>query len=83
MHGLQEAPENMLFCPTKICHLSIAACPAQNRDKACDLQVAKVMPRVVCTRIADDRRDTPRRSPVGCFGAGGIGLCQKPGATLP
>jgi hypothetical protein len=53
MPGLQEAPENMLFCPTKLCHLSTAACPAENRDEACDQQVAKVMPRVVCTRIGD------------------------------
>jgi hypothetical protein len=53
MLELQEAPENMLFCPTEVCHLGTAGCPAENRDEANDQQLAKVVARIVGTRIGD------------------------------
>jgi hypothetical protein len=43
----------MLFCPTEVCHLGAAGCPAENCDKSYDQQFAKVVPRVVSTRIGD------------------------------
>ena len=53
MPELQEVSENMLFCPTEVCHLGTVCCPAENRDEAYDQQFAKVVARVVGTRIGD------------------------------
>jgi hypothetical protein len=50
---LQEVSENMFFCATEVCHPGTAGRPAENCDKAYDQQVAKVVPRVVGTRIRD------------------------------
>ena len=53
MPGFQEVSENMLLCSPEVCHLSTTGCPAENCDKAYDQKFAKVMPRVVSTRIGD------------------------------
>ncbi len=53
MPELQEVPENMLFCPTEVCHLGTAGRPAEHCDKAHDQQFAKVLPRVVGAGIGD------------------------------
>jgi hypothetical protein len=53
MPELQEVSENMLFCATEVCHLGTAGRPAENCDKPYDQPFAKVVPRVVSTRIAD------------------------------
>ena len=53
MPELQEAPENIRFCPTETCHPGTAGRPAENCDKAYDQQFAKVVPRVVGAGIGD------------------------------
>jgi hypothetical protein len=53
MPELQEVSENMFFCATEVCHPGTAGRPAENCDKACDQQFAKVVPRVVGTGIWD------------------------------
>ena len=53
MLELQEAPENMLFCLAEVCHLGTTGRPAEHRDKPHDQQLAKVVTRVVSSRIGD------------------------------
>ena len=53
MLELQEAPENMLLCPTEVRHLGTTGRPAEHRDKAHDQKFAKVMTRVVGPGIGD------------------------------
>jgi hypothetical protein len=43
----------MLFCPTKVWHLSTAGSPAENRDETHDQKFTKVVTRVVGTRVGD------------------------------
>ncbi len=53
MPELQEASENMLFCPAEVCHLGTAGRSAEHGDKAHDKQFAKVVTRVVGPGIGD------------------------------
>ena len=53
MRELQEASENMLFCPTEVCHPGTTGRPAECRDEAHDQQFAKVVTRGISTRIGD------------------------------
>ena len=53
MLELQEASENMLFCPTEVRHLGTTGCPAEPCCKAHDQEFAKLVTRVAGSGIGD------------------------------
>jgi len=51
MPDLQEAFENMLFCPAEGCQLSTVCCSAKHSNKGHHKQFAKVVTRIVSPGI--------------------------------